>query len=112
MSLTSRVVFSFPLERAVEDEWHAMKCEFREKCQQINACWKNNSTKVPRRSLEYVCLGTSLSPSEDIVGLQLLGLLECAPVVLTHSLLLASRLSRAAQVLRDHEEIEESPATL
>lgn len=88
-----------------------MKCGFREKCQEINAYRKNKSREVLRRSLEYECLVTSLSPCEDFVGLGVLGLLESAPVV-TLTLCLASCFSRVAQDLRDHEEIEERRATL
>lgn len=52
-----------------------------EKCQEINACWKNKSRDVLRRSLEYQCFVTSLSPSEDLLGLGVLGPLESVPVV-------------------------------
>lgn len=58
-----------------------MKCGLGEKCQKINACRKNSSKEVLSRSLEYVCLVTSLSPGEDFVGLGVLGLLESVPVV-------------------------------
>lgn len=40
---------------------HAGKRGLREKCQEINACWKNSSRKKVSR-LEYQCTVTSLKP--------------------------------------------------
>lgn len=87
--------------------------ERRKKCQKINACWKNNSEKSIKETSGICVHGNFTKPlcgfGRTTWGFRDFRICSCC---YAHSLFVAPCFSRAAQVLKDHEEIEDNPATL